>query len=556
MNELSPITIEADAQPSNALATIETTNFALVFVPGGVDAILERIKRDARAEAAKLDISTPKSREAILALKRKVVRSRTTMDAAGKDLKAEWLARSNAIDADRRKARTELEALEAEIEAPVVAFEKIKADLLKANEDAIATIESLADRLGDLNSAEIMERSRQLAIVAEFNWSPEFIARAERVQNGAIAQLDVAFRAAKQREADAAAEMVRAAQEAERNRLAAIQAQQERDAQIAAEAAAEATRLAEAAFALRAKEAAAAARRAEEEAKRAAQRADYHRSMLQHVKDCGFGFIGGAPQSSGILQYELTTKIKFDAENFGDLLEDALAAKDEALKLIRRAIDAGERRRAAEEEALATKAALEAAAVRERQAAEVAARLVAQAETKRTDTHKAALAVMQRLAVPLTHPDSLAVIDTKLERLADVSSAEWEEFADEAAEIYAASKAALSAQRGAAIQAETLAAAERAKVIADRAEITRKADAAQAERNLAEQLAAERKRVADEEAAALAAAEKRSADVSHQRRINREAVDALMSYGMSEPTARTAVEAIAREKVPHIRISY
>lgn len=273
MNDQTTITIEPETKASSALATIETTNFALVFVPGGVDLILERIKRDARAEAAKLDISTPKNRKAILSLKNKVVRTRTTMDAAGKDLKAEWLAKSNAIDADRRKARAELEALEQEIEAPVVAYQKIEDDRRKANEDAVAAMEAMVVGLSDLTAAEIVERRGQLAIVAEFNYSPEFVARADGVQAGVFAQLEVAHGRAVQREEDAAQAEAERLAEIERARLAAIEAQRQREEQIAREAA-EAARVAAEARAAREAEEARQATQREREAAEAAARAE------------------------------------------------------------------------------------------------------------------------------------------------------------------------------------------------------------------------------------------------------------------------------------------
>jgi hypothetical protein len=436
-------------EPETAIATIETTNFALVFVPGGVEAIVARIEREAREQAEKLDASTAKGRAARRSLGFKVARSKTAIDDGGKALKAEWQAKIAPIDGDRRDARDRLTALRAEIEAPVDEFEAAEEARIAANQNAIAAMEALTDRLADLSTDEIQARA---ASIQPFDWSVEFRVRAERVRAGVVAQLKVAYGEAAQRETEARAEVARQAEEAERQRLAAIEAQRVREEQIAAEAAERATRDAEERAAREAREAeeraqatlraqavaaeqerAAALRReieaaealarverekaaAEEKAERdrvaaeqkaeadkaaaieaerqraikERQRADYHRSMLQHVKNCGFGFIGPDPQPIGILQYELTEKIKYDEENFGDLLAEALVAKGAALALIQKSVDESNRRHA--EEAERQRVAREAAAQKaadEARAADVAHR--------RWINREAALDLVQRI---------------------------------------------------------------------------------------------------------------------------------------------------------------
>lgn len=103
--------------------------------------------------------------------------------------------------------------------------------------------------------------------------------------------------------------------------------------EIARRAAEEATRLAEERAAQEA-----------ETARIAAQRAQHHRNMLAYVKSCGLGFIGHDPQPIGLCQYELQHKIEYDADNFGDLLPEAIAARDEALARFRASIDAENKR--------------------------------------------------------------------------------------------------------------------------------------------------------------------------------------------------------------------
>ena len=63
-----------------------TLKAEMVFVPGGVDSILERIFAEARSTPR--DISTPAGRDAIKSLAYKVARSKTALDDMGKKLVA------------------------------------------------------------------------------------------------------------------------------------------------------------------------------------------------------------------------------------------------------------------------------------------------------------------------------------------------------------------------------------------------------------------------------------------------------------------------------------
>jgi len=65
---------------------------------------------------------------------------------------------------------------------------------------------------------------------------------------------------------------------------------------------------------------------------------EFHQQMLQYVKDCSLGFIGGKPQPIGVLLHELQVKIAFTPENFGALLPDAIAARDAAVARFNRTI--------------------------------------------------------------------------------------------------------------------------------------------------------------------------------------------------------------------------
>lgn len=269
---MNDMIIDAEAETAGAIAKLATTNLAaIITTPGAMDALLDRIERDARTIRAGLDISTEKGRKAIGSLaKSKVANAKVQIVEAANKLTEGWRTQTAAVVADRKKVEIRLDALRDEIEADLVAWRVAKAATEKANEDAMAALEALVVGLSDLTSAQIDERMKQAGVVNEFAWSMEFVALATRSHAGVVAQLQVAYQAALAREAEAAAEVIRLAEEAEHQRLAAAEAQKAREAEIAAEA----TRRAESEAARKAAEAAQAAQaRLQAEAEKA-QRAE------------------------------------------------------------------------------------------------------------------------------------------------------------------------------------------------------------------------------------------------------------------------------------------
>ena len=316
-------------------------------------------------------------------------------------------------------------------------------------------------------------------------------------------------------------------------------------AEIARQAA-EAARLA--AEQAAAEEAARVAREAAEReaaAKLAAQRADYHRRMLQHVKNCGFGFIDEQPQPLGILQHELTTKIKYDEENFGDLLGEAITARDDALKAIQRSIDESTRRAAEEEARIAALAKAEREA---KESAERAERAEAQREADRIASHEAAFQAMDDASYcpPGATSDTLRAV---LAAFVARPEREFEEYAELAAADHAAcikhiEACILSAEAREAAEAE-----RQQKLAEKKAEDLRLAT-----------IAEEQKRAADIRIQQEAETRRREADKAHRGKINCEARDAIQkvmgTLAMNTELAKHIVEAIARGEIPHTKIVY
>ena len=89
---------------------------------------------------------------------------------------------------------------------------------------------------------------------------------------------------------------------------------------------------------------------------------------------------------------------------------------------------------------------------------------------------------------------------------------------------------------------------------AERAEQDRLASVAKGAQEAA--VEAERKRVADAAAAEQSAAEARAANAKHRKRVNGEAVEALMACSLTKAEAETVVSAIAGGSIPHVTIAY
>lgn len=407
-----------------ALTLIETTgSLSTLFAePGWLTKTLQRIAAESREQAARLDISTEKNRKAIKSLRFKIARSKTMLDDAGKDLKAEWKRRSDAIDGDRRLIRDELDALAKEIEAPVLEYEAAEKAIDAANEAEIARIEALAVGLDALSSSEIVARYKE---ITDYDYHLRFRARADRATQQTVETLRAAHKTARDREKAA---------EAERERLVAE---------------VETARKAEHNAAINKLEA-------------AAKFEDDYLPLWFHRRldwlDRAYAdrdwqdFAEAAGEAYRTARTTLTTRL--------DELTAAEAAAQEQRE--REAADAA-RRDAEERAARDAEQAAQAAAARE---AELAARL----EATRVDALKAALAAMRKLAEPLTATPVLAIVEQRIGALDELYAAtDWQETTNGAALIWKECHALLDAQRGAALQA--MARADAARIAAHEAAI-------------------------------------------------------------------------------------
>lgn len=313
---------------SNELLVIEKLELVPFFTKGDqLDDTLENIAKELRAHVP--DVSTLKGRNAIKANVTKGTKAKTFLEGHGKDLSAEYKAIPKVIDANRKKSRDFFTALIEEIREPLTAWEVIdKAGKQQVIDVAAYLIKFDADleegyrdnELFDFKLAKA-EADRQAEIKAAADKAAaEAKAKAELEASEKIAKAEREKIAAEQREIAAKQAVIDAENKAAQDAInaAAREAKAKQDI-IDAKAKAEKSER---------------ERLAAEEVRKEEMRVDYHKRMVQHIVDCGNGFIGGSPQSFGILFYELENKIVID-EKFEEFQQEAEAARNESIQKLK-----------------------------------------------------------------------------------------------------------------------------------------------------------------------------------------------------------------------------
>lgn len=222
---------------STALVPIEQMSAMQIFNGGQVDAVLERIKSEARTEAAKLDISTEFGRKAIASLAYKVARSKTFLDDQGKKLTEDIAKQKAAVDADRKRFRDELDDLKVEVRKPLTDWEDAEHHRIEGHTIELKNMEALSTQ-PMRSSADVTQALETLKGFKERKWE-EFEEPAQRTMKVVFYTLRETFDSMKRAE-DERAELERLREEK------LVQEQKERDGRIAQEAAERERKLAEA----------------------------------------------------------------------------------------------------------------------------------------------------------------------------------------------------------------------------------------------------------------------------------------------------------------------
>lgn len=233
--------------------------------PAGLDPYIERIRAEVTGHVP--DLTTDKGRKAIASLAFKVRKSKTALDALGKQLVDDLKEIPKKIDAERKRMRDQLDALADEVRRPLDEWEAAEEARLQkhnaavmrfsqagANASAALDADTLRSMIADVESTTVDE-----------SWE-EFEAEAHRAKAKALEALNTALAAREKYEAEQA-ELARLRAEAE------ARAKRDEQERIAREAAERATREAEA----KAQAEREAAAKREAEAKAAQERAERER---------------------------------------------------------------------------------------------------------------------------------------------------------------------------------------------------------------------------------------------------------------------------------------
>lgn len=212
------------------------------------------------------DMSTKKGRDQCASDAYKVAKTKAAVEKVGAALSAHYKEVPKKIDASRRSWKEQMEKLQAEIRAPLDAWEKAEKERVEAHQEAILSIKGFGANLAGSTSDQLKNALEAVHSIRMGEHWEEFEPLAARAKDEAIEALNAAIENAIKREQEAE-ELARLREE----KAAQEKAEQER--QIAEAAAKEAEEKAK-------REAQAAieeSQRREREAKEAADKAEADR---------------------------------------------------------------------------------------------------------------------------------------------------------------------------------------------------------------------------------------------------------------------------------------
>lgn len=214
------------------LATVPPAETALAVYskPNGLDPWLDQVR--AKVDEFKKvlpDLKTRKGREAYASMAHQIAKSKTALEAVGKEISAKQKEIPKLIDAERKRVWDTLEGWQKEVRKPLDDWQAAEDERINRHNNEI-------QRIKDLAIFEAAPTAEHLAnIIAELellemgdSWE-EFLAEAAQVKDQTLIKLRTLHAERARYEAEQA-ELIRLRAEAE------AQAQRDRDAQIAREA--------------------------------------------------------------------------------------------------------------------------------------------------------------------------------------------------------------------------------------------------------------------------------------------------------------------------------
>jgi len=228
---------------ANELIVLEKLDIEAVFSDGGVDPIIEKLKKE--AESFVPDLETATGRKDIASFAMKFAKTKTLLDGAGKELSAKYRAKIKPIDAERRKIRECCDDLKAKTRQPLTEWEDLEKERVENIKLEIGNFKICA--LSETEAGEEFDLAvlkgnlnliKDIAITEEA--FAEFASEAAVEKDMAVKKLERAIVNIEKREAETA-ELERLRKEAEERKAKeaadkAKREQEEREARIAKEA--------------------------------------------------------------------------------------------------------------------------------------------------------------------------------------------------------------------------------------------------------------------------------------------------------------------------------
>lgn len=190
--------------------------------------LYDHIRRE--IEAFTPDVSTAKGRDAIKSFAYKITRTKTAIDAAGKQLNEEARAKIAVVDEARRDARNTLDIMAAQVRKPLTEWEEAETARVSRCREIIDAFKADAVVTLDDTAATVRARGAGIwQIVLDEEQFRDLLPEAQQAKDHAVATLKTALARLEKEEADRAElERLRAENEAREARERAEAAKRER----------------------------------------------------------------------------------------------------------------------------------------------------------------------------------------------------------------------------------------------------------------------------------------------------------------------------------------
>lgn len=219
----------------NELSLIDTLTPAVFTEKGKLDSVIEDIT--SRVANFNGDLNTAKGREEIKSFAFRIAKSKTAIDALGKECVQEWKKKSKVVDTERKRVWDALESLQKEVRQPVTDWESLEKDRVEVLKNRITDLAVPANTYRESVKLRQVLADIEAIIIDESFEELKEIAEATKIKTIDMLQDEISH--AVKRELDAE-ELLKLRQEA------AVREQKDREEAIKKEATDRATREAEA----------------------------------------------------------------------------------------------------------------------------------------------------------------------------------------------------------------------------------------------------------------------------------------------------------------------